>query len=262
MTATLIKGDCLEKMKSIEDKTIDFILADIPYGTTRCSWDEVIPFEKMWEQLNRLIKPNGVIALFAAEPFATKLRMSNIEHYKYDWYWKKTRATGFQHAKNKPLSIIENICIFSNANIGHANILKEKRMIYNPQGIKEEGLKKVTPNKHGHILGNRDKQTGREYEAFSGFPNNLLEYPSIGVKSMIHPTQKPVELLDFIIKTYSNENDIILDFTAGSFSTGAACMLSKRNFIGIELDENYFETGLHRLLDLNDNLIEKYDLIY
>ena len=247
MKTKLLLGDCLELMKKLPDQSIDFILSDPPYGTTNCKWDSVIPFEPMWEQLHRIIKPNGVIALFGTEPFSTALRMSNISNYKYDYVWLKSRANGFQHAKNKPLTITENISIFSKANIGHASMLKDKRMIYNPQGVKEDGIKKVTPNKHGSLLGNRDKQTGRDYESFTGYPTNLLEFPSICVKKLLHPTQKPVELLEFLIKTYTTEGETVLDFAAGSCSTAIACMNTKRNSISIEIDEKYYQTGSKRI---------------
>ena len=259
MEITLLHGDCLERMKEIPDASIDFILTDPPYGTTNGKWDSVIPFEPIWQQLERVIKPNGAIALFGTEPFSTMLRMSNIKNYKYDYVWLKSRANGFQHAKNKPLSITENISVFSKANIGHEAILKEKRMIYIPQGIRENGIKEVTPNKHGSLLCTRDKQTGRKYESHTGYPTNLLQFPSLCVKKLLHPTQKPVELLEFLIKTYSQSGETVLDFAAGSFSTAIACMNTDRNFIGIEIDDKYFEAGKKRVQE-NNTLFSQFEL--
>ena len=257
MTVKAYNNNCFEVLKTIPDASIDFILTDPPYGSIRCKWDVIIPFDEMWEQLNRIIKPNGAIALFGTEPFSTLLRNSNIEHYKYDWIWEKTRPTGFQHAKNKPMSITENISVFSKANVGHASQLGDNRMVYNPQGVESDGIKEVTKNKHGNILGRREYQEGKEYESFTGFPVNVLRFPSIGTRKVIHPTEKPVELLEYLVKTYSSEGETVLDFTAGSFSTGWACMNTNRNFIGIELSDEYFEKALRRLkavnrLDYND----------
>lgn len=247
----LLHGDCLDLLKRVPDASVDFVLTDPPYGKIEpwhCRWDVPIPFDLMWKELNRIIKPNGAIALFATEPFASYLRISNIQQYKYDWIWQKSRASGFQHAKNKPMQSTENICIFSNANIGHKSILGEKRMEYNPQGVEEGGIRKITPNKHGTILGNRKNQEGNEYMAFTGFPNNILKFPSVGPKVLIHPTEKPVPLLEYLIKTYSNENETVLDFTAGSFSTIVAAINTNRNFIGIEKDDNYYNAGKDRVL--------------
>ena len=200
------------------------------------------------EKIYKLIKPTGVITLFGTEPFATKLRMSNFDDYRYDWYWRKSKPSLYQHAKNRPMRAVENICVFSNSKWGHKSQLKDKRMEYNPQGIKSIGSKIVTKNFNaGGVVGERPNQIGREYEAFTGFPNDVLEFQSVVGKNCLHPTQKPTDLLEFLIKTYSNENELILDFTMGSGTTGLACMNCNRRFIGIELDENYFNIAKERI---------------
>ena len=252
----LYQGDCLEIMDKLieEGIKVDMILTDPPYGTTGCKWDLVIPFEKMWERINKLIKLTGVVVLFGTEPFATKLRMSNFENYRYDWYWKKSKSSLYQHAKNRPMRAIENVCIFSKSKWGHKSQLKDKRMEYNPQGISSIGVKTVTKNFNaGGVVGERPNQIGKQYEAFTGFPTDVLEFKSITGKSCLHPTQKPVDLLEFLVKTYTNENDLVLDFTMGSGSTGVACLNTNRKFIGIELDEKYFNIAKDRIEELDKN---------
>ena len=225
-------GDCLDILPTLKDKSIDHILTDIPYGTTACKWDSIIPFEPMWLQLKRIIKDNGCIALFGSEPFSSYLRTSNIKWFKYDWYWNKEQGTGFLTAKKQPLKNIEQILIFY-----------KKQPIYNPQftkgkpyTIKQGGVSKVYDNPDKEIITNNN---GFRY------PLTLLEFNRD--KSRIHPTQKPVALLEYLIKTYTNENDTVLDFTMGSGSTGVACKNLNRNFIGIEKDKTYFEIAQNRL---------------
>lgn len=255
----LIKGDCLEKMKDINDKSIDMILCDLPYGDfTACKWDKIIPFDLLWEQYNRIVKDNSVIALFSSQPFTTALINSNLKDFKYCWYWKKSKPNGWQHSKNKPMTAIEEICIFSKAPMGHVSQLGNKRMRYNPQGVISIGTKKVTAVAHGNMMGARPNQVNKEYEAFTGFPHNVLEYANIIGKKALHPTQKPVELLEYLIKTYTNENELVLDNTFGSCSTGIACMNTNRNFIGIELDDKYFELSVDRV---KSNLKDNYELV-
>lgn len=224
-------GDCLELMKDIPDGSVDLVLTDPPYGTTACKWDSVIPFEPMWEQLNRIIKPNGAICLFGSEPFSSALRMSNIKHFKYDWYWLKSRKTGFLNAKKQPLRMVENISVFY-----------KKQCTYNPQ-MKEvkERFNKRTGSARCY---------GKHYAIQSS--NNGMEYPfnTIVAKSIshpTHPTEKPVGLLEYLIRTYTNEGETVLDFTAGSGSTGVACVNTNRRFIGIELDEGYFNIAKERI---------------
>ena len=247
---TLVNADCLEAMKYIADKSIDMVLCDLPYGqhgTTACKWDGIIPFDELWKQYNRIIRENGIIALFGSEPFSTKLRVSAFDMYKYDWYWKKKKANGFQHAKNRPLMAIETISIFSKASMGHKSLLGDKRMAYYPQGVTSKGQAVVADGIHGRTLGARPNQVGRVYEAFTNFPNNVLEYDNLWGKKAIHPTQKPVALLEYLIKTYTNEGETVLDNTFGSCSTGVACINTNRKFIGIEMDENYFNIACDRI---------------
>ena len=246
----LYNGDCLAVMDKLIEQgvKVDAVICDPPYGTTACKWDSVIPFDKMWNRLNKLIKPTGAIALFATEPFATKLRMSNLDNYRYDWYCIKTKPSLYQHAKNRPMRAVENACVFSKSKWGHKSQLKDKRMEYNPQGISSIGVKTVTKNFNaGGVVGERPNQIGKQYEAFTGFPNDALEFKSITGKSCLHPTQKPVDLLEYLIRTYTNENDLVLDFTMGSGSTGVACVNLNRKFIGIEIDENYFNIAKDRI---------------
>lgn len=262
----LINGDCLKEMDKLIEQGIkvDAIITDPPYGTTACKWDSVIPFDEMWKRLNKLIKPNGAIVLFGSEPFSSALRISNIKNYKYDWYWKKTKANGFQHSKNRPMRAIETVSVFSNAPMGHKSQLGDRRMEYNPQGIIKSGIKKVSACSHrGNTMGgdginsSRPNQVGREYMSYTNFPNDFLEYPNVIGKNAIHPTQKPVALMEYLIKTYTNENELVLDFTMGSGSTGVACKNTNRDFIGIELDkektkgknkdQSYFDIAIERI---------------
>lgn len=243
----LRKGDCLELMQDIPDKSVDAIIADLPYGTTACKWDVIIPFEPLWAQYERIIKPNGAIVLTASQPFTTVLINSNFKLFKYCWYWKKSKPNGWQHSKNRPMTAIEECCVFSKAPMGHISQLGEKRMRYNPQGIVSIGNKKVTAVAHGKMMGARPNQIGVEYEAFTGFPHNVLEYPNVIGTKAIHPTQKPVALLEYLIKTYTNKGDTVLDNTMGSGTTGVACANLNRNFIGIELDETYFNIAQDRI---------------
>ena len=252
----LYKGDCLEVMDELIEQGIkvDCILTDPPYGTTACKWDSIIPFDEMWKRLNKLIKPNGAIVLFGSEPFSTKLRMSNFDNYRYDWYCKKTKPSLYQHAKNRPMRAIENACVFSKSKCGHKSQLKDKRMVYNPQGITSIGTKTVTKNFNaGGVGGERPNQVGRQYEAFTGFPSDVLEFKSITGKSCLHPTQKDVNMLEKLICSYTNEEDIVLDFTMGSGSTGVACVNTNRKFIGIELDDTYYEIARNRIAESLDS---------
>tara|TARA_A100001201_G_C4072775_1_gene196356 strand:+ start:309 stop:1019 length:711 start_codon:yes stop_codon:yes gene_type:complete len=229
----LINDDCLNAMAKLSDKSIDFILTDPPYGTTDCKWDSIIPFEPMWKELKRIIKDNGCIALFGSEPFSSHLRLSNLDWFKYDWYWNKKQGTGFLNAKKYPLKNIEIISIFC-----------KKPHKYNPQmrtgkpyTIKKGGGTQVYHKDSEPVIITVNK--GYRY------PLTLLEFNRD--KSRIHPTQKPVALLEYLIKTYTYENDIVLDFTMGSGSTGVACKNTNRDFIGIELDQNYFNIAKERI---------------
>ena len=240
----LFNGDCLEVMKSIPDASIDAIITDPPYGTTACKWDSVIPFDLMWEQLNRIIKPNGAIVLFAAQPFTSKLILSNIENYKYSWVWDKKSATGGQFARKQPMRRTEDICIFY-----------KKQCTYNPQLEDKEKkyiryIKKDYENNSKHISNTKSFSTNantRTIPEDKKYPSNIIKISSGSHKNKIHETQKPVPLFEYLIKTYTNENETVLDFTMGSGTTGVACKNLNRNFIGIELDKNYFEIAKKRI---------------
>ena len=234
---TLLQGDCLELMKNIPDGSVDMILCALPYGTTACKWDTVIPFEPLWEQYNRIIKDNGAIVLFGSEPFSTELRHSNLKMYKYDWIWDKKRGTGFQIVKYKPMVSHENISVFY-----------KKAPTYNPQ-MREREKPRISKNKGTtrQFLCSNGKEYVGEKPLVKKYPITILEFGNNNQKEKVHPTQKPVALLEYLIKTYTNEGDIVLDNCMGSGSTGVAAVNTGRNFIGIELDEEYFEIAKQRI---------------
>jgi len=234
----LFKGDCLELMKSIPDGSIDAIITDPPYGTTACKWDSVIPFDLMWEQLNRIIKPNGAIVLFGSEPFSSALRMSNIKNYKYDWIWEKTTKTNHLNAKKQPLRRSEIISVFY-----------RKQPTYNPQGLIEAEVSNFRPNHFKYRKGEKVYGEQKEHNNKSNYinyPDNILIFANPNNNSL-HPTQKPIELMEYLIKTYTNKNETVLDFTMGSGSTMVACQNTNRNGIGIEQDDKYFEIAKQRI---------------
>lgn len=232
----LLKGDCLELMKDIPDKSIDMILCDLPYGTTACKWDIIIPFDKLWEQYNRIIKDNGAIVLFGSEPFSSKLRMSNLNNYKYDWVWNKKKAGNIFLAKYQPMKIHENIIIFGKG-----------KTTYYPIMIERDKIKKSKNYGTGETMGGNRKKEEKIYVYDKKNPISILEFSNASQKGKVHPTQKPVALLEYLIKTYTNEGEIVLDNCMGSGSTGVACVNTNRNFIGIELDEKYFNIAKERI---------------
>ena len=249
----LFQGDCLEVMDKLINKGIKFnaIITDPPYGTTVCKWDTIIPFNNMWERLNKLIVDNGAMVLFSSQPFTTMLINSNINIFKYEIIWEKSFGTNYAHAPNMPLKTHENILIFSKGKIGHLKQLGEKRMIYNPQGIRE-GKRKSSSD-----LSKKDSEhkTWREShdENYTykneGYPRSVIYYSNASNKDRgLHPTQKPLDLLEYLINTYTNENDLILDFTCGSGTTLLAARNLKRKCIGIELEEKYCEIAKNRLI--------------
>jgi DNA modification methylase len=244
----LIHGDCLEVMKSIPDKSVDLVLTDPPYGTTSCKWDTVIPFEPMWKELKRIRKPNAAIALFGSEPFSSSLRMSNIKEFKYDWYWNKRSFSGFMNAKLKPMNTVEIISIFSQGKTSNGN---KNNMVYFPQGLKPHNKITYSGNKIGKEMSIARKHStpsadGRGYlQENTCYPKNYLEYNY--QRKAVHPTQKPIALLEYLIKTYTLENETVLDFTMGSGSTGVACKNLNRKFIGIEKDKKYFGIANQRI---------------
>lgn len=235
----LLHGDCLELMKSIPDKSIDMVLTDPPYGATACKWDVVIPFELMWEQLKRITKDNGAICLFGSEPFSSHLRLSNLKMFKYDWIWKKTKG-GFAYAKFRPLQRHETISVFTKYKHRYNPQLTEAREDQLDQRKTHGLINKKTTHNPGINPISRPKETGVRN------PITVLDFKSYWAKDM-HPTQKPVPLLEYLIKTYTLENETVLDFTMGSGSTGVACKNLNRKFIGIEKDDKYFEIAKTRI---------------
>ena len=231
----LLQGDCLELMKKIPDKSIDMILCDLPYGTTRNKWDSTIDLDKLWQQYNRVIKDNGAIALFAQTPFDKVLGSSNLKMLKYEWIWEKDNATGFLNSKKMPLKIHENILIFY-----------KSLPTYNPQmrtGFKPYKCKQG----HGSSSWNYDENFGGHITESNGerYPIDIIKFNRD--KDKLHKTQKPVPLLEYLIKTYTNEGDLVLDNCMGSGSTGVACINTNRNFIGMELNEEFFNIGKQRI---------------
>jgi len=228
----LIHGDCLEVMKNIEDNSVDMILADLPYGTTQCKWDTVIPFESLWIQYKRIIKDNGAIVLFGSEPFSSSLRMSNIKNYRYDWIWRKARPNGFLNAKIMPMKAHEIISVFY-----------KKSKKYFPQGLvlkDKQNRNTGTENVYGKV-----NKEFKQDVTYTNYPVSVLEYKN--PTNPIHPTQKPVDLCEYLIKTYTNENEVVLDNCMGSGSTGVACNNTNRNFIGIEKDLTYYNIACERI---------------
>lgn len=219
-------------MKTIPDKSVDLILCDLPYGTTACKWDEIIPFDPLWEQYRRVIRMDGAIVLFSAQPFTTKLIDSNLSWYRYCWYWKKSNVTGGLFCKSQPMRCIEDICVFY-----------KKQPTYNPQGLKL--LKKPKINKVDGNCTVYGRKKNPSLQKYTGYPRHLLEFQKD--EAQLHPTQKPVALLEYLIKTYTNQGEIVLDNCMGSGSTGVACMNTRRKFIGIEREEKYFNIAAQRM---------------
>ena len=230
----LINDDCLNAMAKLPNKSIDFILTDVPYGTTQCKWDSIIPFEPMWNELKRVIKDNGAIALFGSEPFSSALRMSNIKNFKYDWIWNKIKGGNFAILKYQPYKTHEIISVFSN-----------KTHNYYP-------IKTLQKKRKGKVYSSSDLfplkyKDGKERVYNDKYPKSILTISNANQKGKQHPTQKPVALLEYLIKTYTKENETVLDFTMGSGSTGVACKNTNRDFIGIELDKDYFAIAKQRI---------------
>lgn len=233
------QGDCIKLMQKLPDTFIDMILCDLPYGTTKCRWDTIIPFEDLWEQYMRIIKPNGAIVLFGQEPFSSLLRCSNLSWYKYDIYWEKERLTNINQVKKRVGKTVETISIFYN-----------KQPTYNPQMIKYDGKPRSNKVKNGKLGTLTDQQEKKVFEYKDNgwrYPTQVWKYQRDCLTSNLHPTQKPIKLLENLIKTFTNENDVVLDNCMGSGSTGVACLNTNRNFIGYELDTNYFDIAKERL---------------
>ena len=235
----LYKGDCLEVMKDIPDKSVDMILCDLPYGTTKCKWDNIIPFEELWKQYDRVIKDNGAIVLFGTEPFSSQLRVSNIKNFKYDWVWDKVTAKGHLVAKIRPMQQTEYISVFGSG----------KKINYYPiMQLREKERKDVSVEySRTEIMGGKTTKEKEKIVRKYKYPKNILTFSNASQKEKVHPTQKPVALLEYLIKTYTNEGEIVLDNCMGSGSTGVACVNTNRKFIGIELDEKYFDIAKERI---------------
>jgi site-specific DNA-methyltransferase (adenine-specific) len=239
-----MQGDCLERMKEIQDGSIDMVLTDPPYGTTACKWDSIIPLELMWEQLKRVIKPNGAIVMTASQPFTTTLISSNYKMFKYSLVWEKEAASNFLNFKYQFGKIHEDVCVFGKMATSYS---KKGTMQYNPQMVQGKAYT-CKQGKAGDAVA-RDKKT-RENSVTTvntgeRYPTSVLKFKRD--KSKVHPTQKPVALMEYLIRTYTNEAETVLDFTMGSGSTGVACVNTNRNFIGIELDAGYFEIAKERI---------------
>ena len=265
MTIDLMRGDCLDLMKNIPDNSIDLICCDLPYGTTDVhggkksknrflEWDNIIPLDKLWIEYKRILKDKGVVCLNADQPFTSKLIVSNLDWFRYEWLWKKNITTGFLLANYRPMKQTEDIIIFSPAGASASSAKGGNCMTYNPQGLVEKIVNKKNNKKrlgkfllNEEFMGKNNVLLGeKEYtQKATNYPKEIIEFDMD--RQSIHPTQKPVALIEYLIKTYSNEGDIVLDNCMGSGTTGVACVRTNRNFIGIEMDDNYFELAKERI---------------
>jgi len=240
MSEQLHLGDCLEVMPDIPDRSVDMVMADPPYGTTACSWDSVIPLEPMWKELKRVIKKNGAIVMTASQPFTTTLIASNLPGFKYCWVWRKSKATGHLNARKRPLVKHEDAVVFCDG-----------QSTYNPQGLVEKECQTISKGNRGAKTGG---VSGECYgtankdaiQTHTNYPVSIIDFP-VDSRAEYHPTQKPVALMEYLIKTYTNPNETVLDFTMGSGTTGVACVRCNREFIGIELEKKYFDIATKRI---------------
>lgn len=242
---TVTQGDCLEVMKEIPDGSVDMILCDLPYGTTANKWDSIIPFEPLWEEYGRVVKENGLIALMGSEPFSTSLRMSNFDSYKYDLYWIKNRPTGMGFAKYQPMRKVENICVFYKKHPTY-NPVKTPRSEEELQRLSKKSVKTVTSDNWGMQYGMTANRADNKLKN----PTNVLEFKSVanqGKEKVPHPTQKPVDLFEYLIRTYTNEGETVLDNCIGSGTTAVAAINTNRQFIGIEKEPEYVEIAKRRI---------------
>lgn len=238
--------DCLVGMQRIPDSSVDMILCDLPYGTTACKWDSVIPLDPLWAQYKRLVKKNAAIVLTASQPFTTTLISSNLAMFKYCWVWEKTRPGDIFNAKNKPLKYHEDICVFSSGTTANRS---ENRMPYYPQGLKAGGTTAGAQPAKGRVYafkGARPSHASVYRTAASNYPGSVLRIPNANSGSL-HPTQKPVALFEYLIRTYSNEGETVLDNCMGSGTTAIACMNTNRHYIGFEKEETYFDVAQQRI---------------
>ena len=229
----LYNDDCLDRMDKLIAKgvKVDAIITDPPYGTTACKWDTIIPLDAMWERLNKLIKPNGAIVLFGSQPFTSALVMSNANNYKHQWVWNKNNSAGFATAKLRPFAICEDVLVFGLNKVNYYPIMRTGKM----------------RTKGGYSTSDNYGITPTQTRNDQYYPKNILEYSNANQKGKVHPTQKPVPLMEYLIKTYTNEGETVLDFTMGSGTTGVACKNTNRKFIGIELDEGYYKIAKDRI---------------
>jgi len=246
-TGVVQQGDCLELMPLLPDHCINLILCDLPYGTTQCHWDSIIDLAQLWAQYRRLLTPDGAVVLTATQPFTTTLIQSNREWYKYEWIWVKSRSAGFMNAKNMPLTKHEHVLVFSPATTSNGSL---NRMKYNPQDLiplnkmvrgRSSNTKK---DLEGHRY-NRASHKAEVFQEFTGYPTSILEFASVGKST--HPTQKPVELFEYLIRSYTNGDEVVLDNCSGSGTTAMAAIKAGRRFICMEQDLNYYEASLNRI---------------
>ena len=241
----LMHGDCLDLMAQIPDGSVDMIMCDLPYGTTACKWDSVIPFEPLWAHYKRVIKCNGAIVLTAAQPFTTALISSNIGMFKYCWVWDKVSKTDVMNAKNKPLRQHEDIVVFSNGTTANCS---NRRMNYNPQGLSAATRSNsANRNAAGYMGSARPSHPEKYVYQNSNYPSSIIAISNANRTNVVHPTQKPVALMEYLIRTYTNEGDTVLDNCMGSGTTGVACANTGRKFIGIEKDAGYFAISQRRI---------------
>ena len=261
---TIYNGDCLEIMPTLESASIDLVLTDPPYNMTNCEWDKLIPFDKMWNCLDKITKETTPICLFGSEPFSSALRMSNIKNYKYDWIWYKNFSSSFAIAKKRPMKYHEIISVFYRKQCSYYPQFEEysdsvKKRFKDGEKVNFE---KQNKNPTNEIYGGLHLGTGVIDFKRGKYPEDVLKFKVVPNcnGNRLHPTQKPTDLLEYLIKTYTNEGDLVLDFTSGSFSTAIACLNTKRKFIGIELDTNYYEIGKKRIKDWYENQKSIFDV--
>ena len=241
-TNKIYQGDCLELMKQIEDKSIDLILCDLPYGTTSAKWDVLIDLNKLWKEYNRIIKDNGAIVLTSVQPFSSKLVISNLEMFKYEWIWYKTDSAGFFNAKNCPVKKHENVLIFSKGTIANCS---PRLMKYYPQDLTPTRIKRANSNRSDGIIGSRPSRKDNYIQTLTNYPVSVIYFQND--KLEIHDVSKPVALFEYLIKTYTNEGDLVLDNCIGSGTTAVACINTNRNFIGMELEQKYVDIANKRI---------------
>ena len=236
-------------MRDLPDASVDLILCDLPYGTTACKWDSVIPFASLWAEYRRIAKLNAAVVLFGDEPFSSALRVSNLDWYKYDWYWRKSRPAGFTNAKLKPLKDIETISVFSSGMTANGST---RNMPYHPQGLEDCSVEWSRPKVY--LDGDRGVNPARANSKLNrviektGYPRQILDFANSNAK-VLHPTQKPIDLMEYLVRTYTNAGDIVLDNCMGSGTTGVACANTGRGFIGMEMDAGYFEIAKKRVTE-------------